>query len=180
MPGAVAMSVLRTGGAHRSGSGLFLKRSSDDSEICKWSGNPNGFNFQKDTFCQVLSSYSGGQVYLFAKDNQKSGWGKVYLDDIQFLDSAGKKLEVDCANTANTCKPPSLDFNKEVAQKCPYGWTCNGGNTKVRDTTVRRRTANNAASNWFHVGDDNDVGEAKTKPFNVPAGFRPVLGGSVA
>ena len=78
---------------------------------------------------------------------------------------------------SNTCKPPSLDFNKDVAQKCPYGWTCNGGNTYVRDTTVRRRTANNAASNWFHVGDDNDVGDAKTKPFNVPAGFSFLVGG---
>jgi len=82
-----SVSFLRAGGAD-GGSGFYVKRASDDAVLCSSEDGTDSDTFFEDS-CGGLSSYEGTDAYIQISDNQNSGWGKVYVDNIQFLSSVG-------------------------------------------------------------------------------------------
>ena len=93
------VQFLRAGGAD-AGSGLYVKRQSDDSMLCSAEdGKDTDTLFE--TSCTGLSSYSGEKVYIELLDTQISGWGKTYIDNIRLQDFSLNNIDfiVDCSRT---------------------------------------------------------------------------------
>lgn len=79
----VSVSFLRAGGAD-AGSGFYLKKVLDDSVLCSSENGADTDTFFVDS-CGGLVGQDGVEVYIFIRDNQNSGWGKVYVDNIQLV-----------------------------------------------------------------------------------------------
>ncbi len=84
--------ALRAGGADAStGSGWFIKKSSDDSILCSAQNGTDSDVFFTDD-CTGLSTFAGTSVYVYVIDNVNSGWGKTYLDNIRVMDAGNNIL----------------------------------------------------------------------------------------
>src|ERR1035437_4257966 len=88
------LRALRAGGADAgTGSGWFVKRVSDGTTLCSAQNGTDSDTFFTDD-CTGLSSYVGTSVYIYVIDNQNSGWGKVYLDNIRLMDASNNVLSL--------------------------------------------------------------------------------------
>jgi|GEM_PF-410305 len=84
--------ALRAGGADAStDSGWFVKRASDDAILCSAQNGADTDTFFTDD-CTGLGSDAGIPVYIYVVDNQNSGWGKTYLDNIELMDASDNIL----------------------------------------------------------------------------------------
>lgn len=84
------MTFLRAGGAD-SGSGLYVKRVSDDAVLCSSEDGTDSDSFFANT-CAGLGDYANTLVYISIEDNQNSGWGKTYVDNIRLQDQDNNDL----------------------------------------------------------------------------------------
>ena len=93
------VQFLRSGGAD-AGSGLYVKRMSDDSTLCIAENGENE-NVMFEDSCTGLGIYSGELVYIELLDTQNSAWGKTWIDNIRFQDSSNNNIDytVDCTGT---------------------------------------------------------------------------------
>ncbi|MBI5133949.1 MAG: LamG domain-containing protein [Candidatus Taylorbacteria bacterium] len=89
---ASKVAFLRAGGADASnGSGLFVRRASDDALICASQTGTDTDAFFADE-CTGLASYVGTKAYIQIADNQVSGWGKTYVDNIRIQDGSNNDI----------------------------------------------------------------------------------------
>lgn len=91
--GISSMTVLRAGMSdwhHKKGSGIFVKRKSDDTTLCSANKNVAGWKFVEDASCSGLASHEGETVYILAKNAAKGGWGKLFFDRIRFVGTHGQ------------------------------------------------------------------------------------------
>lgn len=119
--------ALRAGGADpSSGSGWFVKRVSDNSILCSAQNGTDSDSFFTDD-CTGLSGYAGISVYIYVIDNQNSGWGKTYLDNIRLMDFGNNSLSPSSGSSI-----PSI-FQINFANSCAIVQvTKNGdGTTKI-------------------------------------------------
>jgi len=91
---ATTIKYTRGGGAD-SPSGLYVKTVASDAIICQSTDGTDADNFFEVT--GDISSGQGLEVYVELLDSQSSGWGKVWIDEIEFLDSSGNSLSVGCS-----------------------------------------------------------------------------------
>jgi prepilin-type N-terminal cleavage/methylation domain-containing protein len=85
------VDFLKAGGADRGG--FYIKQASDDTILCSNVDDQDSDAFY-DAQCTSLSGQDGVEVYIYISDEQESGWGKVYVDNIQFKDSSDNLLSI--------------------------------------------------------------------------------------
>ncbi|HEY3353457.1 MAG TPA: WSC domain-containing protein [Polyangia bacterium] len=91
----------RAGGADGPGSGLFVRRASDNWTVCAATNGADSDSFFDDT-CNGLSAAAGQAVYIEIIDAVNGGWGKTYVDNIRIQDANGTTLGV----SSGTAPPP--------------------------------------------------------------------------
>lgn len=82
-------TFLRAGGADAP-SGFYVRRTSDGSVICQdnWGKNTNNLTLR---ICRNLKNFIGENAYIEIRDDQSSGWGKVYIDNIVLHETMNNK-----------------------------------------------------------------------------------------
>jgi hypothetical protein len=116
----VTMRFYRCGGADNDYGGLYMYRA-DAGELadqtlvatCENGHNTDTFFQQK---CNVAKG-AGHAVQVYAKDFIAGGWGKTFIDDIDFLDANGNVVSIPCDAYGNAAAIPT-------DPKCPkQKWT---------------------------------------------------------
>merc|ERR1740130_14060 len=91
LPTGIDRVVISRAGGADSPSGFRIKDSNDDSELCG-AFNGDDRNEFEDDVCASLSAYAGRSVYIEIDDDTSGDWGKVWVADIRFQNSAGEPL----------------------------------------------------------------------------------------
>jgi len=169
------IQYLNAGGAD-SGSGFWVKRYSDDTDLCH-STDGTDTNTLFETSCDGLEFYAGELVYFQAEDNQASGWGKVVIDHIRVQDAGNKNLQfcffdfstIPSLQTCASAILSNVDFEDGIIGSCPTYWTCD-------DDSVSRlydgdRYSTSDGDTMFIIGQNNDNGKAVSDTLILPDGI---------
>ena len=112
--GTSRVKFLRAGGAD-AGSGLYIK-DAFDNVLCAAETGTDTNSFFTD-YCDGLDSFGADTVHLYLADTQSSGWGKVYIDDINFVDASGVALSISQATTPVPATPALTTQQEERRRK---------------------------------------------------------------
>jgi hypothetical protein len=121
------VQALRAGGADGPNSGWFVKKSSDGTVLCSAENGTDSDTFFTDN-CTGLSGYAGTSVYVYVVDNQNSGWGKTYLDDIQLMDAGNNALSPGSSGGSSLPSIFQINFSNSCAIVTV---TKSGGTTEI-------------------------------------------------
>jgi hypothetical protein len=118
MKGVDKIKFLRAGGSEYP-SGIYVKRSSDDTILCSAINGADTDTFFVD-HCGGLSTYAGNVVYIFTQDTISGGWSKLFFDDFHQVDANDKILDYVTFEPTVTLSPPKSSSLSITKSATPY------------------------------------------------------------
>jgi len=121
LPAGIDRICFRRSGGADFGSGLYLISQQSGLILCR-AETGTDTNMFFDDYCRGLAGLAGETVYIELRDSQRSGWGKVLIDDIHLQDVLGRDL--DAMHLGVTPWPAQAIFDDvaaEVYDRLKYG-----------------------------------------------------------
>jgi hypothetical protein len=106
----VTMRFYRCGGADNGYGGVYMYKAdagevADQTLIATCENGQNTDTFFQQT-CHVAAG-AGHAVQVYTKDFINGGWGKTFIDDIDFLDANGNVVSIPCGGYGNAVAAPT-------------------------------------------------------------------------